>query len=366
VKNRRKSHAGSQAPAGKHRFRLSKIALIMCLLAVLGATGHYLLSPQVYGAQLPFRSMQLSDDEASVSANYFLKFFSSSPGTLGSIEIQFCSNSAQVADPCTPPVGFDDSAATLTNQAGAIGFSISNASTTNELILTRPPAFATAGFVDYEFSGVTNPSSSGSYYIRVQTFASNDASGPATDYGAMAIAILNGISISTEVPPYLIFCTGVTITGFNCANAVGDFIDFGELSFTKASSASSQMLIATNAQSGYGITVDGPTMASGTNVINGLTTGDVSRPGTGQFGFNLRANSTPQGGSDPSGLGTGTPTPAYDQPNVFQLNSGDLIATNPVPDNLREFTADYIVNVPPAQAPGIYVTTLTYIALATF
>jgi hypothetical protein len=366
VKNRRSSHAGSQASTGKRRFKHSRIALAMCLLAALGVTGHYLLSPRVYGAQLPFRSMQLSDDEASVSANYFLKFFSASPGTLGSIEIQFCSNSALIGDPCTPPVGFDDSAATLINQSGATGFSISNASTTNELILTRTPSAASTGFVTYEFSGVTNPSSSGSYYVRVQTFASNDVSGPATDFGSMAIDILNNIAISTEVPPYLIFCTGVTITGFNCANAEGDFIDFGELSFTKASSASSQMLIATNAQSGYGITVDGPTMASGTNIITGLTTGDVSRPGNGQFGFNLSANSTPSGGSDPSGLGTGTPTPAYDQPNIFQLNSGDLIAASPVPDNLRKFTADYIVNVPPAQAPGIYVTTLTYIALATF
>ena len=293
MKSRRNSHAGSQASDGKRRFKLSRIALTTCLLAAMGVTGHYLLLPQAYGAQLPFRSMQLSDNEISVSANYFLKFFLPAPETLGSIDIQFCSNSALPTDPCTPPAGFDASAATLTDQTGATGFSISGASTPNDLTLTRAPVAATAGFVSYEFTGVTNPSSSGTYYVRVQTYPTSDASGLATDFGGMAIAILNNIAINATVPPYLIFCTGVTITGFDCANAVGDFIDFGELSFTKASSASSQMLIATNAQSGYGITVDGPTMASGVNVINGLTTGDVSRPGTAQFGFNLRANSTP-------------------------------------------------------------------------
>lgn len=366
MKGGRHAKAGSSKAGDRRRFSPKQLTLAACLMAAALFAGYALLFPPAYGAQLPFRSMQLSDDDVSVSANYYLKFFINSISSVGSISVQFCSNSAFITDPCTPPPGFDDSAATLTDQVGETGFSISPATTANEIILTRVPNTTTVHFASYEFSGVTNPSAPGSYFVRVQTYASTDATGPATDFGSMAIAYTNSIAISAEVPPFLIFCTGVTIPTFNCASAVGDFIDMGELSSTHAVTTTSQMLVATNAQSGYGITVDGPTMASGTNVINQIGTDDVSRPGTGQFGFNLRANTTPGVGSNPTGPGSGTPSPAYNQPNLYQFNTGDLVASSPLPENYREYTSAYLVNVPNTQAPGIYVTTITYIALATF
>jgi hypothetical protein len=310
--------------------------------------------------------MQLSSSEVGDISNYLLRFHLSTSGNLGSIDIQFCANDPLIGDPCTVPGGFDAGATVLASQTGPTGFSISGASTVNDIILTRPTSFAPASAASYEFTGITNPSAPGSYYVRVQTFPNSLAIGTASDYGGIAIAFLNQVAISAEVPPFLMFCTGLTIPGFNCANAAGDFIDFGELSSGRASSGSSKMLVATNAGSGYNITVDGPTMASGVNVINGLTTNDVSRPGIGQFGFNLRANTTPPDGSNPTGPGTGNPTAPYNQPNFYRLNSGDVIVTNAGPEDLREFTSSYIVNVPASQAPGIYVTTLTYIALATF
>ena len=367
MKNRRTAYAGSKTVSPKPlQLKLKRWAWPLCLALTLIVTGYYLLLPPTYGAQLGNRSMQLSTSEVSATSNYLLRFDLSTPGTLGSIDIQFCANDPLIGDPCTFPAGFDAHAAFLNNQTGPTGFGISPASTANDIILTRSPSSAPVGPASYELTNITNPSAPGSYYVRVQTFATNNASGPASDYGSMAIAFLNEIAINATVPPYLIFCTGITIPGFNCANAEGDFIDFGGLSSSRASSGSSQMLVGTNAQSGYGITVDGPTMASGINVINGLTTGDVSRPGTGQFGFNLRSNATPPDGANPSGPGTGTPTPPYNQANFYRLNSGDEIAASPQPDNPRLFTNAYIVNVPPTQAPGIYVTTLTYIALATF
>jgi hypothetical protein len=368
MKERRTSIAGSGADGRKSRLRYARQVLVMlCLLVMLSGMAYYLLRPPASAAQLGNRFLQLSSSQVSDTANYLLGFQLSTAGTLGSIDIQFCASDPFPGDPCTVPPGLDATGAVLATQSGPTGFAISNASTANEIILTRAPGFAAVGPARYEFTNVVNPSTAGTYYVRVQTFATNDASGPASDYGGIAIAyLLNEVSINVTVPPYLLFCTGVTIPGLNCTNATGDFIDFGELSASKASSGSSQMLIATNAGQGYSITVAGPTMTSGVNVINGLTTGDVSRPGTGQFGFNLRANTTPPDGNNPIGPGTGTPTAAYNQPNFYRLNSGDVIASNTGPEDLHEFTASYIVNVPPGQAPGIYVTTLTYIALATF
>jgi hypothetical protein len=337
----------------------------MVLVLGLAGFGHYLLAP-AYGAQLGDRELQLSDDEVSTTANYLLSFELSTAGTLGSIIVQFCSNDPVPDDVCTVPAGLDVSSAVLSAQTGPGGFSISPATTPNELVLTRTPANAAIGPASYHFTGVTNPSAAGSYYVRVQTFATSDATGPASDYGGIAFAIVNSLAISAEVPPYLIFCTGVTITGLNCANADGDYIDLGELSSQHASSGSSQMLVATNAVDGYYVSVQGTTMTSGNNIINALSGNDVSRPGVSQFGFNLRANSAPPVGNDPSGPGLAQPQPDYDQPNSYRFVSGDTIISNSVPDNLREYTASYVVNVSNSQAPGVYVSTLTYICLASF
>ena len=147
-----------------------------------------------------------------------------------------------------------------------LGFSISPASTANEIILTRTAALAP--------SGQSLP-----FHRRYQSIlawlllrpsadlATDDASGPASDYGGIAFNITDdqpgGL---TTVPPYLIFCTGTTIGGLNCANANGDFIDFGELSSQPASSGSSQLLVATNAEFGYNVTISGTTMTSGNNM----------------------------------------------------------------------------------------------------
>ncbi len=346
--------------------RMRWLAFLVCIVFGLFIGIHYLTSPNAYGAQLGDRSLQLSDDSISASANYLLTFHTSTLGEVGSILIQFCSNDAIIGDTCTPPVGFSDGNAALTTQAGMTGFTISSNSTINTLLLTRTSAVAGITGAQYTFTGVINPSVPGSYYMRVQTFATSDAQGQASDYGGDAFAIANNVEISAEVPPYLIFCTGVTITGLSCDNASGDYIDVGELSSTQASTASSQMLIATNAGNGYSVTVYGTTMSSGNNFIPALNNNDVSRPGVGQFGFNLRANNTPPNGSNPTGPGTGEPTPNYNQANSYRFDNGDTIISNNTSDNLREYTASYLVNVPNTQAPGIYVTTLTYIAVATF
>jgi hypothetical protein len=344
-----------------------KIAiLIVCCVMTLTFTGRYLFTSSAFGAELGPRALQLNDNSTSASANYLLTFHTSSVGELGSIRLQFCSNDAVINDPCSSPIGFSDSNATLATQYGLSGFTISPLSTSNIILLTRTSAEATVTEAQYLITGITNPSVPGSYYLRIQTYATSDANGPDSDYGGDAFAIANNIQISAEVPPYLIFCTGVTITGESCENANGDYLDVGELSAAAASTASSQMLVATNANYGYSITMYGTTMDSGNNIIPALSNNDVSRPGVAQFGLNLRSNNTPSNGQDPFGPGVGEPTANYDQVNSYRFDNGDVIASSTKSDNLREYTASYVVNVPNTQAPGVYVTTLTYVALATF
>lgn len=347
---------------------MSRRLLVLTALIIFGAAGAiwYWFTP-AYSAQLGNRRLQLSSNEAGATSEYALSFTLSTSGTLGSITIQFCANDPLPDSVCIAPNGFDASSAVLAAQTGPGGFSINTAaSTANTLVLTRIPSGASAIPVSYHFTGLTNPTDAGPSYARISTYATDDASGLSSDYGGLAFSINDSLAISATVPPYLTFCMGITISGLSCATASGDYLDMGELSARRTGTGTSQMMVATNAEDGYFISVQGPTMTSGNNVISALTSNDVSRPGTAQFGMNLRANSTPSVGSNPSGPGAAVPQPNYNQPNSYRFVSGETLVTNSLPDSTRLYTASYIANVPAAQASGVYVSTLTYICLASF
>ncbi len=347
---------------------MQKRWLVLVALAVFGIGGIIRqLSLPVYGAQLGSREMRLTNNEVSAVSDYLLSIVLTTPGTLGSITVQFCSNDPLQGTVCTAPNGFDDSAAVLSTQTGPGDFAINSSLTTaNTLVLSRTAGAVGAIPLSFHFTGITNTSDAGPSYARVTTYASDDATGASSDYGGIAYSINNSLAISALVPPFLTFCTGITITGLNCANAAGDYLDLGELSSKQANKGTSQMLVATNAVDGYFVSVQGTTMTSGNNVIAALAANDVSRPGAAQFGMNLRANATPAVGNDPSGPGVAVPVATYNQPNSYRFVNGDTLVANSVPDDVRLYTASYIVNIAATQAAGVYVSTLTYICLASF
>jgi len=258
--------------------------------------------------------------------------------------------------------------ATFSAQTGETGFSVHPSSTTNNIILSRLPVASASGVpVSFSFNNVINPTNPATYYVRLQTFASTDGTGVATDYGGLAYAVgNNNFAVSAEVPPFLLFCSGITINDNFCNSVTGNYVDFGSLRPTSASSATTELLVATNGASGYTTQLSGNTMISGNNVITSLVANDVSRPGVNQFGLNLRANTTPAVGSDPSGPGTGQPNPAYNIPNQYRFNSGEIIASNALPEDTRLYTVSYLLNISASQPIGIYSTTISYITLANF
>lgn len=316
--------------------------------------------------QLRYRSLKLSDPRASATAYYSFSFQPQGLSTIQKVVLQVCANDPLPQTPCTAPSGFDASNAVLENQSGDEGFYIDPQSSANEIVLSRPPLSSNGELNTYEFSNVVNPDADGSYYVRVLTFMDSDTNGEPNNHGGVAFAINGSVTVSATVPPYLLFCVGVTINGFNCKNVAGNYVNFGELDSRRATQGSTQMLAATNAKDGYNIRVAGIPLTSGNNVIPNLPSADISRPGVSQFGMNLRANSSPQGGIDPQGIGSGTPVNGYGQANFFKFNSADVIAVATTPDEARKYTSTYIVNVTKNQSPGIYVSTLTYIALGSF
>ncbi|HEY8998817.1 MAG TPA: hypothetical protein VIM53_00695 [Candidatus Saccharimonadales bacterium] len=322
---------------------------------------------KAYGDQLQNRQLEISSSVGGthdVVYNFSFGFLQSE--TLGSIEFQFCSNDPLIGDPCTAPYGFDALNVQLASQSGEGGFFVSGSSTVNDILLTRPASSATPGNANYVFTQIINPTDAGSYYVRLLAYPTTDGTGAPNDTGGIAFALNSQISLSAQVPPYLLFCAGTNIVGFDCTTATNEYIDFGDLSSSTPSAADTQLVIATNGQGGYGIWVTGTTLTSGNNVIPALAADTASQTGTNQFGLNLADNTSPQVGASVQGPGTATVEPNYAAANRFRFVSGEELASVPHADDYRKYTVSYVVNVAKSQPPGVYVSTLTYVATANF
>jgi len=267
--------------------------------------------------------------------------------------------------PRAPPNGLDVLTSTLQSQSGETGFVI-EAQNQNEITLARPPIAVHNDTVQYVFANVVNPSVPlQTFYVRISTYTSSDGSGSYNDYGAIASATTAAVNVTTQVPPILDFCAALTVNA-GCSNTSGNFIQFGNLSTITTARGTSQMAAGTNASSGLVITANGPTMTSGNNTIPAMAHPANSLAGVSQFGLNLRANTSPPVGQDPTASGTIVPAASYNIVNQFAYNNGDVVANSPGPSNFETLTVSYIVNIAPSQAVGVYDTTITYVCTASF
>ncbi|HET8671316.1 MAG TPA: hypothetical protein VFM05_12035 [Candidatus Saccharimonadales bacterium] len=351
--------------AGRLSNQGKRVAMMVFAFVLMGYLGLG-LAGQADALALGERSLLIDSSDANADTQHTFTFtYATSSTSVGSVAFEYCT-SPLPAIACSAPAGIDASGATLTQQTGTNGFVVLS-SQASRIVLSRAPSVpVTAGSSQYVFDNVINPDGTPStFYVRITTYPTIDATGPETDFGAVVNAITSGIDITTEVPPILNFCVGVSIPG-DCSTAEGNLIDLGTLKTADVSIGTSQMTAATNALFGLAIAVYGTTMTSGNNVLTPLASPTPSAPGNSQFGLNLRANSTPGIGQDPQGAGSAVPTASYDIPNRFTFNSGDVVAISSSPTDTRKFTASYIVNISPTQPPGVYTATLTYICSATF
>jgi hypothetical protein len=332
---------------------------------------------------------------ASAVVNHFFSFTLPTAGSVGSILFQYCTLAAGT---CNTPTGLSTTSATLGSENGATGFSMVN-TTNGAPYLTRTAAGVGATTaVTYRLDGITNPSGAScglpspatpncTFFVRISSYASIDTTGSLTDSGTVTASTATQITLTGTMPESLVFCTGGTVgttAGVpDCATATSGAVAFNQLfSPTDTATATSQMAASTNAGQGYVITINGPTLTSGSNTITPMTTlaaGDLGVHGISQFGTNLKANTTTT--SNPA-VGTevaptvnglnyrGQSKLGYASVDHFRFVTADPVAAS---DNggaggsdAQIFTNSYIVNVPGSQPAGTYTTTLTYICTPTF
>jgi hypothetical protein len=360
--------------------------LLMCAVLVLATVSIAFRADTAYAAQITSRSLTLEagatdgGSKAGGVVKHYYQFTLPNVGSVnvGSIKFEYCTTATQTA--CTMPTGTVTTSATLDNEAGATGFSMVN-TTNGAPYLTRTAASITAGqAVSYRLGTITNPTTNNaSFFVRISTYASTDTTGSPIDTGTVTASTAEPIVLTGIMPESLIFCTGETVNA-NCTTTTDGTIAFNQLfSPVDTATATSQMAASTNAGSGYAITVNGTTMSSGANTIPAMTSATTGTKGIGQFGMNLRANTTATStvavGADISAASNGTDLrgqalTGYDTPDTFKFVTGDTVANSAYtvagPTNSQVYTASYIVNVAGNQLAGTYTTTLTYVCTSTF
>lgn len=363
---------------------------------LLGVTGVFMLSlfsvaltfQEASAAQITTRALTL---EAGASdggskpggvVNHFLSFTVPSTANVGSVQFLYCTAAAGT---CTLPAGLVTTSATLSAQTGATGFTIVNTTNGSPYITRAAASITSATAVSYRLSTVTNPTTTNfSFFVRIATFASTNTSGSPIDTGTVAASTATQIVLTGTMPESLVFCTGGTVstTGGvpDCATATAGVLLFNQLfSPTDTATATSQMSASTNAGSGYVVTVNGPTLTSGSNTVSAMGASTTGLRGSSQFGMNLKANtvatSTPVIGAEVAPVSNGTnyrgqSTVGYNAVDTFKYNNGDTVANSANGGaggtDAQIFSVSYVVNVPGSQPAGTYTTTLTYICTPTF
>jgi hypothetical protein len=335
-------------------------------------------------AQITARSVTLGSATPSASTTYNFAFTVPTTGTpIKSVSFMACTTASGT---CSSVAGFTNTS-TLSQPTGmgaAAGWTANTATAGSIRIVNASNATNPSGNQTANFSAVANPSTANqAFYIRITTY-SDAAWSTAIDTGTVAASTSTPIVLSGTMPESLIFCTGATISTTvgipDCATATSGAVSFNQLfSPTDTATATSQMAASTNAATGYVITVNGVTLTSGGNTIPAMTTLATGVRGTGQFGLNLKLNTTATStvavGAEvalaPNGTSLrGQAFTGYNTVDSFKFVTGDTIAksdnTVAGPTNAQIFTSSYVVNVAGNQASGTYTSTLTYICTATF
>lgn len=338
------------------------------------------------------RSITLSTSAAAATdVTYTVEFNTdptAGPANIEAIVVEFCDDSAIIGDAsCIVPSGFNSNKdqLALANQVGINGLSVNTVnSDNNTLILTRggPVNINPNTLISFDLGasgandGITNPDLGNySFFARVLTYSTAAAAvnyssgnpGIFNDANGIALTTANAVRLSTVSPPILFFCVAQSFSvPYDCSSATSLYVNFGIFDKNETRTGISQLILLTNAGSGLNVTIHGTTLTSGNNEIKALVPPHASNSGTEQFGLNLVANTIPTVGLDPTGPGIAQPVADYSQINKFKFGNGDAIISSPGATSWSQFTISYIVNINQNQHPGIYTTTLTFIALANF
>lgn len=340
-------------------------------------------------------------------ARYTFSFTIPTSGNVGSVLFQVCTTPFH-GTACTSPTGFnaanvaaltsteftDFAVDTSTNLTGAPWNCTGSApGRTNCIAISDSTPATVTGAATISFGGgssdyITNPSTDNqTFYVRITTYSAANFTSP-VDTGTVANSTAQQIDITAKVQETLNFSVGATAispNGNTCtplndsgALTLGN-ID-GVLSFAQAYDAHSYFRVSTNAGNGTTIYYSGDTLQSGANSIAAIGASPaVSDVGSSQFG--LAIDETDTAGGNGYSFSSLAATPPYDNGDgtivdpggtaQFAFETSSLTTPVEIASTGGVIACDtgsvrYLANISTTTPPGVYTTTITYLAVPVF
>lgn len=407
---------------------LRRIVYAMAAVALFAGAAYPALRPVLAhaAAQLSSRSITMSDSGVSAGTitsgvgsglvvTYKVGFTTSV--TANSLVIDFCQNDPIISDTCNvATLGMSAAAASLTGVTGNItspGWNVT-ASQFQVKLAKGTGSAASIGTQVFNLTGITNPTSLGTFYARIYTFNDTTWGGTTTpysnattlgdykDYGGIALSTNRIITITARVQETLAFCVSgsnptLWVTNHDCSDPVaatapalilGHGAPTAILDTSAVDSGNVYSQISTNATTGIVISMrNSNTTCGGLSADGGATCGipaanaggatpSVITAGTAAFGMHA-TNGVP----DTNGIGTVTADSNYNDTNPLHYGMdtetvvdpgsvtgtfGDRVAFSAAPvyriDNTYDFAATASLTTP----AGIYTANLDLVATGTF
>lgn len=206
--------------------------------------------------------------------------------------------------------------------------------------------------ITYDSTNSTNPSSPGQFTIPV--------TGTFGDTGSMSVTILSDdqVAVSATVDQSVTFSISDNSIGFGSLSSSAARYATGDTNGTGSETGAHDLLVGTNATSGYALSLNGSTLTDGGNTIDSIgSSNTASSAGTEQFGARFTASG-----------GAGTVSVPY-AASGFAFDTAsfpDQVASSSGPSATTTYSARYLANIAAITQAGSYSTTLTYTAVANF
>jgi hypothetical protein len=361
------------------------LSLIMTQLLVLLPAAYAIMPPppqaDAANIQVSTRSITMSDSAPSTAgASYKVAF---TPGqAFQEMIVDFCSDTPFIGSTCayspaTTPV--------TTSVASSVGTGSSDGSGAHTVKVVGITGTAANTPFTLTLTGLTNPTTVGTFYARIVTYATGGATNytvattsggttsPGTtsqylDYGGIALSTASVITVTAKVMESLSFCVYIATCGDTPSITLGHGTNT-ILDTTAVDTSGVSWSVSSNAKSGVSIAMKGATLTSGSNTIPAAgATAVAFTAGTPDFGVRISALGTGFSQADPTAYGAAAGSYGFDTSSANNVTStyGQVIATSTAPINSSTSTLTFAATAGNTTPAGIYTSSDQLIATGTF
>lgn len=352
------------------------------------------MASPVFADQVTSRSITMSTSRnGSTAVTYQVQF--TTINSMQSFVLDFCSDSPLVGATCTAPTGMVTSSAATSSGTWSVGTHEQNGR-----IKVTNSASQAAGAQTIVITGITNPTTVGTFYARVVTYTGATygtytaaaTPGNYVDHGGFALSTTNDIEVSAAVLETLTFCVASAVISSECGDASSNLPQLAlgngspkALDSSTVDTVEAYFQISTNASGSTSIRMRNGNASgglnSGSNVIppvNNSGTPAAIVAGTADFGMRVGTPAIASGGSGALSVAGATEyasgtnynmilssTAGYEN-NAVDSTYGSIIATATGAVNSVNVPLTFAATISPTTPAGVYTADLSLIASSSY